>query len=235
MRSNTLLLVCGDYLLRWALRKRIASKRLPFDVAENLRDGLRRIRETRYAVVILDLSLPDGNGLELLREIGWASPGAKVIVMSPDAMPESRRLAYFHGAFLFLEKPFDLAEFNEAIDRCFGSQPEKRKIARRTAHMTLRITPLAADRVAGETVPAAAVPGVAIDVGAGGLRLVTAHPLRPGDRVRLEPVGGGDPAGDAVFPETVARVIWTIPDEEGVTAGLEYLRAGETVTPVRTS
>ena len=235
MGSGTLLLVCGDYLLRWALRKRLASRKIPFDVAENLREGLRRIRETRYAVVILDLSLPDGNGFELLREVGWASPGAKVIVMSPDGMPESRRMAYFHGAFLFLEKPFDLSQFNAAIDGCFGNHPEKRKLARRTAHTAVRITPLPGAGNKGKTVRAESVPGVAIDVGSGGLRLVTAHPLRPGDRVRLEPVGGGARAVEPACPETVAWVVWTVPDEEGVIAGLEYLPAGETVTPARTS
>ncbi len=66
--------------------------------------------------MFLDIHLPDGNGIDLLREIDKISPNAIVIVMSGDASDTNRQRAYNGGAVQFLEKPFDLADLREMIE-----------------------------------------------------------------------------------------------------------------------
>jgi len=76
-------------------------------------------------VVILDVRLPDGSGLDLLREL--PAPGAAgrpfVIVMSASVLPADRDAARRSGSDAFLAKPFlpgDLIDLLDGLPRPAG-------------------------------------------------------------------------------------------------------------------
>ena len=68
-------------------------------------------------VVLLDVRLPDGNGLDLVDEIRTRAPQAKVVVVSASVLPADRASALETGADAFLAKPFGAADLEQTLGR----------------------------------------------------------------------------------------------------------------------
>jgi DNA-binding NarL/FixJ family response regulator len=110
--------VCDDVsemrkLLRYALeadpRMRVVGE------AENGREGARVIAELQPDVVLLDLSMPDMDGLETIPAISSAAPDTGIIVFSGFAADRMREPALQGGADLYLEKGLPLDEVISAV------------------------------------------------------------------------------------------------------------------------
>src|ERR1035438_6005973 len=76
-------------------------------------------------VVLLDLNLGDGNGLDLLPEIKKFWPGTEVIVLTGEATYEAAVLATKRGAFHFCAKPFENQQLLVTIDRAIENRQQK--------------------------------------------------------------------------------------------------------------
>ena len=82
-------------------------------------DGLAAIRERRPSLILLDMHLPDVDGLELLRHL-QADPDTSdipVIVVSADATQERISAAIAAGASYYLTKPVNVPQFLAALDK----------------------------------------------------------------------------------------------------------------------
>jgi two-component system nitrogen regulation response regulator NtrX len=77
--------------------------------AETAAEGLERIQREAFDLVLLDVWLPDGDGLELLEELRQASPELPVIMISGHANVDAAVKAIRLGAYDFLEKPLSLS------------------------------------------------------------------------------------------------------------------------------
>ena len=91
--------------------------------------GVASVREARVAVerdmpdlAFLDLKLPDGNGLELLREIKRVQPEVAVILMTAFGELETAVEAMSAGAYWFMKKPFEQEELLALTSRALESQ-----------------------------------------------------------------------------------------------------------------
>ncbi|HXS82804.1 MAG TPA: sigma-54 dependent transcriptional regulator [Methylomirabilota bacterium] len=91
--------------------------------------GVGSVREARVAVerdmpdlAFLDLKLPDGNGLELLREIKRVQPEVAVILMTAFGELDTAVEAMSAGAFWFMKKPFEQEELLALTSRALESQ-----------------------------------------------------------------------------------------------------------------
>jgi len=76
-------------------------------------------------VVLLDLKLPDGSGLDLLPQIKKFWPDTEVIVLTGEATFEAAVQATKRGAFHFINKPFDTQQLLVTIDRAIENQQQK--------------------------------------------------------------------------------------------------------------
>lgn len=87
--------------------------------ADCLASARRHLRVYRPNIAIIDLGLPDGSGLDLIRELAGAAPRLPVILASSAADPqESAAQAREAGADAFLAKPIEsLARYQEVILR----------------------------------------------------------------------------------------------------------------------
>ena len=72
--------------------------------------GLRRAREQRYDLVVLDLLLPGLDGLAILRELTRSSPELPVLIVSARADVKTKLRGFDLGARDYIAKPFSLAE-----------------------------------------------------------------------------------------------------------------------------
>src|ERR1700690_882933 len=76
-------------------------------------------------VILLDLKLPDANGLDLLPIIKKAWPDTEVIVLTGEATFEAAVQATKRGAFHFINKPFDTQQLLVTIDRAIENRQQK--------------------------------------------------------------------------------------------------------------
>jgi DNA-binding NtrC family response regulator len=80
-------------------------------------EGLQRLNEQPAQLVLLDLGLPDGSGLELLPRLKSARPSAVVLVLTGFASTRSAVEAMQAGAENYLEKPVDLDELYAQVGK----------------------------------------------------------------------------------------------------------------------
>jgi len=76
-------------------------------------------------VILLDLKLPDANGLDLLPQIKKTWPETEVIVLTGEATFEAAVQATKRGAYHFINKPFDTQALQVTIDRAIENRQQK--------------------------------------------------------------------------------------------------------------
>lgn len=98
-------------------------KKVGLDVTAvySARDALSTFAKQPTRVVLLDLMLPDGNGLDVLRDIHLKSPETRVLVITSDGSINRAVEAMRGGAFDFLVKPFDDRRLLGAVENAITS------------------------------------------------------------------------------------------------------------------
>ncbi len=109
INTRTKILIVEDELLfARAVSKRLQKAGYNCEHAENIMDGRNLARQFLPDLVLLDMRLPDGNGLELLSE--FIAKGVAVIVMTAHSEVSDAVNAIKLGAIDYLKKPIDLEE-----------------------------------------------------------------------------------------------------------------------------
>ncbi len=85
--------------------------------AGNFEEGLQKLEQVKPDLVLLDLSLPDRNGIELLRHISRKYTGTKVMVISNHANEYYKNLCSSLGALHFIDKSKDYDLIPEYISK----------------------------------------------------------------------------------------------------------------------
>ena len=116
---KTVLVIEDDSLVGRTLGSHLAKQGYEVHTAATGEDGLARQAEAQPELVILDIRLPDRNGLEVLREIKTRSPKALVLVMTAYDDMKTTVEAIKAGAFEYLVKPLDFMELDLAIAKAF--------------------------------------------------------------------------------------------------------------------
>ena len=90
--------------------------------ALSYRDAEDKLICFTYDIVILDITLPDGNGLELLRDIRADHPNTGVLIVSAKHSVEDRITGLDLGADDYITKPFHLPELNARVNALIRRQ-----------------------------------------------------------------------------------------------------------------
>jgi DNA-binding NtrC family response regulator len=106
------------------LKTLLESNGFDFHPALTAADGMRLLREEEVDVVLLDLMLPDRNGLEVLPEIKSYDPHLPVVVITAYSSLESAIEAMREGAFHYVPKPFK----NEEVLHLVRRATERRRL-----------------------------------------------------------------------------------------------------------
>lgn len=83
------------------------------------REGLRLAREARPDLVLMDIQLPDIDGIAVLREIRLdaAFDAVPVVAVSASVMPDEQQKIVSSGFDAFITKPIQLQQFRETVQR----------------------------------------------------------------------------------------------------------------------
>jgi DNA-binding NtrC family response regulator len=96
---------------------RLTARDMNVSTATSAKDALRHIDEESYDAVVLDLMMPEIDGLETLKIMKEKNPDLQVILLTGHATVEKGIEAMKLGAMDLLEKPADLAAIVERIKR----------------------------------------------------------------------------------------------------------------------
>jgi len=102
-----ILVIDDEELIRWSLDQVITSDGHRVAVAADGSEALARMAEAIPDLCLLDLKLPDIDGLQLLPQLRALAPNLPVVVMTAYGSAEIEREARRLGAVDFLRKPVD--------------------------------------------------------------------------------------------------------------------------------
>lgn len=110
-----ILIVEDEPSLRELIQRSLEKERYVVEVAADFNSALCKIEDYDYDCVLLDIMLPDGNGLNLLERLKAMHKRDNVIIISAKDSLEDKVLGLELGADDYLPKPFHLAELNARI------------------------------------------------------------------------------------------------------------------------
>jgi len=117
-----LLLVEDKPELRSVLRKALERSKWTVEDVGDAQAAIEKVRHRRYLLVLTDLKLPGGSGLDILRETKEADPDIPVILMTAYGSVEEAVTAMKQGAFDFIQKPVDLDHLKILVERAARQQ-----------------------------------------------------------------------------------------------------------------
>ena len=106
-----------DQSIRFVLEKALAREQFEVRSFSNPRDVLKALESDLPQVLVSDIRMPGGTGIDLLTQVKQRHPGLPVIIMTAYSDLDSAVSAFQGGAFEYLPKPFDVQRAVELIRR----------------------------------------------------------------------------------------------------------------------
>jgi serine phosphatase RsbU (regulator of sigma subunit) len=125
--SGSLLIVEDDPAMRRAI-ERVLGSLCETTAAETVAEAIAQASARRYAVALVDIQLPDGDGYALCHELRRISPETDVILMTGSHTGPDEKLyrSLEEGAFYFLFKPFEQRVLRALVSRALDLQRQRR-------------------------------------------------------------------------------------------------------------
>src|SRR5689334_20767881 len=127
MRPATILVVDDEQLIRWSLATRLGEEGHKVVEAETAADAVGKFREG-VDLVLLDYQLPDGDGLDVLKQMRAADPEALVILLTAHSSVELAVQAMKLGAYHYANKPFNLDEIMLLVAKALETTELRREV-----------------------------------------------------------------------------------------------------------
>ena len=122
MKAKKILIVDDDNTIRWVLCKALCDWRFVPIEAESVKSAMRLFDIENPELVLLDINLPDGSGLEVLRKIKSTHPNVNVVMITGTVFVENTIAALRAGADDFVVKPINFEELRSIIESCFNNK-----------------------------------------------------------------------------------------------------------------
>ena len=116
MMKGKLLIIDDEIEFASTLCERLRIRGIDTTDVHSGTEGLKKLVEIAPEVVILDLKMPDMNGIDVLTQIKKHDPGIEVIMLTGHGSGAAGILAMEKGAINYIMKPFDFNELLEIIN-----------------------------------------------------------------------------------------------------------------------
>ncbi len=118
----TLLVVDDELGMREGIRRIFTLEGYSVTVAENGSEGILKGSEREYDIVLLDLKMPDFDGLTVLRRLREVFPDTEYLIITAFAGIDSAVEATKHGAYTYIPKPFTPDQIVFEVNRALGKR-----------------------------------------------------------------------------------------------------------------
>jgi DNA-binding NtrC family response regulator len=136
MAKEKILVVDDEPMIRWTLNEALRGWGYEPVEAKSVAGALAGFEAERPAAVLLDINLPDGSGLDVLREIKSQQPHAVVIMITANVLVEDTLSALRAGAYDFIGKPINLNELQVTIRNGIEAGRLRREVTRMRREQT---------------------------------------------------------------------------------------------------
>jgi two-component system cell cycle sensor histidine kinase/response regulator CckA len=121
-RKGNVLIIDDEEFIRDIVSECLSSTGHNVMTAESGEQAIELIKKNHFDITFLDFSIPNKNGLELLREIKMIDPNSTVVIISsrpgeqlPDELTDE-------GAYNIIKKPFSVDQIQIAVSRVLGAE-----------------------------------------------------------------------------------------------------------------
>ncbi|HET9533492.1 MAG TPA: sigma-54 dependent transcriptional regulator [Blastocatellia bacterium] len=128
MAKEKVLIVDDEQVIRWMLSESLQGWGYAIIEAETVASAVAAYDAEHPAAVLLDVNLPDGSGIDVLREIKRRQPDAVIIMMTSNVVVADTIAALRGGAYDFISKPFNLEELQVTIRNGIEAQLLRKEV-----------------------------------------------------------------------------------------------------------
>jgi len=131
--KKKILVVDDEESVRWVIGKCLEKADYKVDYGVNGSQALDKVSAEYFSLIILDITMPDISGLEVLHDIRSRGIDVPVIIITAQNTVKNAIDAMKEGAFDYVAKPFDLDEVKLTVDRAINSYENAKKVDSLTA------------------------------------------------------------------------------------------------------
>lgn len=125
-----ILIIDDDTTLCSMLHEQMLGAQHSATMANTLSDGLQLVKNDDFDIVLLDVELPDGNGIEQLTQFKTAPSEPEVIIITGQGELDGAERAVMSGAWSYIEKPHVIRELELHLIRALQYRVEKNRVTR---------------------------------------------------------------------------------------------------------
>ena len=118
---NKILIVEDDTLLNRTLAYNLTSEGYAVESAYNYKEAVKHLKETEYDIALLDINLPDGNGLNLCEEIRGRGQHTYIIFITANDKESDMLKGYEAGGADYVTKPFSVTVLCRKVAAVFAN------------------------------------------------------------------------------------------------------------------
>lgn len=127
--NEQILVIDDDEAIRWSLKEALQSWGFDSGEAGSVAEGLAQFKAEMPVVVLLDIDLPDGSGLDVLRELKREQPETIVIMITGNVQVDNTISALRGGAYDFISKPINLEELRITIRNAMETSQLRKEVS----------------------------------------------------------------------------------------------------------
>lgn len=131
METVHVLMVDDEEGIRRLVEKELSSERRRVATAASVKEALKTFKQESFDVVLLDMRLPDGNGIDLLAQFQELAPEVQVVIVTGFGDVDNAVQAMKLGAYDYITKPFALDRLELVVEKAFqrtSLQRENRRL-----------------------------------------------------------------------------------------------------------
>lgn len=114
--------------IRWVLGRCLEKAGYTVEFGENGSEAIRKATSDNFSLIILDIKMPDSNGLEVLKELKLIGIDIPVIIITAQNTVKNAIEAMKRGAYDYIAKPFNLDEVKLTVERAIENHENSKKL-----------------------------------------------------------------------------------------------------------
>lgn len=136
--GSKVLVIDDEEMLAWSIETELRANGVDVVTCGSLRTALESFASFNPDLVICDLRLPDGSGMELMKKWHIEKPDMPFVLITAHGAVESAIDALRYGAFDYLQKPFNLKSLTATVNRAAEVSFLRQKVKQLTGRVEVR-------------------------------------------------------------------------------------------------